>query len=208
MKTKLRQITVATLAALLCSCAATELKSTWKAPDYRGGPVGKIAVLEEDDGVGYRPMFEGQFVRQLEQQGQPAFKSLDLLTLSEIQADKEAAADKLHAAGADCVLIVRLVERVNQSSLAARNSGSTVTSDSGKFGWLEYSTTSASRGRMEHSLKLHVYIETSLYQLDSGKKLWSGVTRTVLHEDTDRMAEIEPMVAKVLEAMRADGLIR
>ena len=208
MKIRLRHITIVTLAALLCSCAATSIKSTWKSPDYRGEPVGKIAVLAEDEELDYRPMFEGQFVAQLRQQGQPAFNTLDLLTYSQINADQQAAVEKLRAAGAEAVLIVRLVERVTQSSRAARKSGATVTTDSGKFGWIAYSTSSASQGRMVHNLKLHVYIDTSLYQLDSGKKLWSCVTKTVLHEDTDRMAEIEPLAAKVLAAMRTDGLIR
>jgi hypothetical protein len=48
--------------------------------------------------------------------------------------------------------------------------------------------------------------------LQSDKKLWSGVTETVLREDTDRLAEVGPLVTKVvaalLAALRADDLIR
>jgi hypothetical protein len=210
MRIRIREISLALLVAALCSCAATSLKSTWKSPDYHGGPVGKIAVLAMDEGGMYRPMIEGQFVRQLEQQGQPAFKTLELLTLPEIKADKSAAAAKLRAAGADSILIVRLADSVNKSSLVP-NPGrtSTVTVESGSTGWYDYYVVSYSGpGGMQKSLQRNVYLETSLYDLNSEKKLWSGLTETILREDMDHMAEVDPLVAKLVTALRADGLIR
>jgi hypothetical protein len=211
MKIKFREMALAAFALALCSCAApTSLKSTWKAPDYQGGPVGKIAVLAVDEGGSYRPMFEGQFVQQLEQQGQPAFKTLGLLTLPEIRADKEAAAAKLRAAGADSILVVRLIDSVNQSSLAPTTRGTTtVTTDSGTVGCFEYvAAYTTSSGEMQMSLKLNVYLDTSLYELESRKKVWSGLTETILREDTDRLGEIQPLVARLVAALRADGLVR
>jgi hypothetical protein len=209
MKIKLREMALAAFALLLCSCAApTSLKSTWKAPDYRGGPMQKIAVLAVDEGGSYRPMFEGQCVAQLEQSGQPAFQTLGLLTLPEIRADREAAAAKLRAAGADSILVVRLVDSVNESKLVPTSGATTtVTADSvGCFEYVAAYTTTA--GEMQKSLTLKVYIDTSLYDLASRKKLWTGLTETILREDTDRLGEIQPLVAKLVAALRADGLIR
>ena len=209
MKIKLRELALATFALALCSCAApTSLKSTWKSPDYHGGPVQKVAVLAVDDGGTYRPMFEGQFVAQLEQAGQPAFKTLGLLTLPEIRADKEAAAAKLRAAGADSVLVVRLVDSVNESTLApTARTTTTVTSESvGCFDYVAAYTTTA--GEMQKSLTLRVNLETSLYDLATRKKLWTGLTETILREDTDRLGEVGPLVAKLVAALRTDGLIR
>jgi hypothetical protein len=211
MKIKFREIVLAAFALALCSCAApTSLKSTWKSPDYHGGPVQKIAVLAVDEGGGYRPMFEGQCVAQLEQAGQPAFKTLGLLTLPEIRADREAAAAKLRAAGADAILVVRLVDSVNQSSLVPNTRGSTtVTTDSGSVGCFEYvAAYTTSSGEMQKSLTLKVYLDTSLYELASRKKLWSGLTETILREDTDRLGEVGPLVARLIAALRADGLVR
>jgi hypothetical protein len=205
----LRDLLMATFAVLLCSCSATSLKSTWKSPDYHGGPVRKVAVLAMDQGSGYRPMFEGQVVAQLEQRGQAAFKTLDLLTVPEIKADKQAAAAKLRAAGADSVLIVRLVDSVDQSSLApSTRSSTTVTTESGSTGWFEYFTSYSSGPGMEKSLTLNVFLETSLYDLQSEKKLWSGLTKTVVSEDMDRSAAVGPLVTTILDALRADGLVR
>ena len=210
MKIRRHDIFLALLAVLLGSCAATSLKSVWKSPDYHGGPVGKIAVLAIDEGGFYRPMIEGQFVLQLEQQGQPAFKTLDLLPLPEIKTNKTAAAARLRAVGTEAILIVRLASAVNQSSLVPMaGGGPTVTTDSGKAGWFEYYTVySSGPGGMQNDLKLKVCLETSLYDLISGKKLWSGLTETVLREDMDRMAEVGPLAARVIKALRADGLIR
>jgi len=210
MKPKLREIVLAGLALALCSCATTSVKSTWKSPDYQGGAVKNVAVLAMDEGSGYRPMFEAQFVAQLGQSGQPAFKTEGLLTRAEVKADKEAAAAKLRDAGADSVLVVRLVDSVNKSTLApSTRGGRTVTTDAGKLGWMDYYTVSVSGpARMQQSLSRHVYIETSLYQLASGQKIGSVLTKTVLHDDADRMAEVEPLVATVLTSLRADGLVR
>jgi len=44
MNTKFHPLCLCALAALLCSCAATSVKKTWKSPDCQQ-PVGKIAVL-------------------------------------------------------------------------------------------------------------------------------------------------------------------
>jgi hypothetical protein len=211
MKIRSREISLAACALLLSSCAATtSLKSTWKSPDYHGGPVQKIAVLVVDDGGSYRPMFEGQFVAQLEQAGQPAFQTLGLLTLPEIRADRDAAAAKLRAAGADAILAVRLVDSVNQSALVPnKRAVTTVTADTGGAGCFEYvAAYTTTSGEMQKSLTLKVYLDTSLYELDSRKKLWTGLTETILREDTDRLGEIAPLVARLVAALKADGLIR
>jgi hypothetical protein len=210
MKNQLRNLSIVTLAVLLCSCAATSVKSTWKSPDYRGGPVDKIAVLAVDERGNYRPAFESQFVAQLEQQGQPAFRTLGLLSLAEIRADKEAAAEKLRAAGADSILIVRLVDSYNQSTPAPIGGGNMlVTRSSGQVGGFEYYTVSTpGRGGMQPSLSKYVCLDTSLYDLKSEKKLWSCVTGTVLREESEPLEEIRPLVTMVLTALRADGLIR
>jgi hypothetical protein len=58
------------------------------------------------------------------------------------------------------------------------------------------------------TLKENVFLETSLYDLNTRKGLWSALTRTVVKEDMDRVAEMTPLVEKIVEAMRKDGVIR
>ena len=64
-------LSLCALATLLCSCAATSLKKTWKAPDCQQ-PVGKVAVLAIDDRGLVRQGFENRFVAQLTKAGAPA----------------------------------------------------------------------------------------------------------------------------------------
>lgn len=210
MKIQRPHLCIVALTALLCSCATTAIKSTWKLPDYHGGPVGKVAVLAVDERGDYRPTFERQLVGQMEQQGQPAFETLGILNLEEIKEDKEAAAEKLRAAGADAVLIVRLVDRYNQSTPVPIGGGSRlVTTSSGQIGGFDYYAVSApGPGGMQNSLNKYVCLDTSLYDLKSEKKLWSCVTGTVLREGGEPLDEIGPLVATVLKALRTDGLIR
>ena len=210
MKIQFRNLFPGALTVLLCSCAATSIKSTWKAPDYHGGPVRNVAVLAVDAQGNYRPAFEDQFVTRMKQQGQPAFKTLGLLSLDEIKADKEAAAEKLRAAGADAVLIIRLVDSYNQSSPAPIGGGNMlVTRTSGQVGGFEYYTVSApGPSGMQRNLNKYVCLETSLYDLKTEQKLWSAVTGTLLREESEPLDEIGPLAAKVLTVLRADGLIR
>jgi len=109
--------------------------------------------------------------------------------------------------GADSVLVVRLIDAVNQSSLVPATR-TTVTTDSGKMGCFDYVAVYASGpGDVQPNLKLDVYLETSLYDLQSEKKIWSAQTKTVVGEDTDRIAVIGPLVEKLVTALREDGLI-
>lgn len=209
MKIKSSPLLGAALAILLVGCAATSLKQTWKAPDYKGGPPQKIAVIAVDDRGLVRQVMEGQYVTQLTALGQPAFAVQEILTLQEIKDNKDGAAAKLRAAGADAVLIIRLVDTetaVTEQHQAARNFSH---SDTGyaAFGWYdEYSVGFI--GVLQNSLRQDVYIGTSLFNLQTEKCLWSGLTETVLKDSTDRLQIIRPLVTKVVTAMHKDAVIR
>jgi hypothetical protein len=55
--------------------------------------------------------------------------------------------------------------------------------------------------------KRDVCLDTSLFDLKTGRRLWSGLTQTVLKEEADRIEELSKLVTKVLVAMRQDGVI-
>jgi hypothetical protein len=198
------------LAALLCSCAATSLKKTWKAPDCQQ-PVGKIAVLAIDDRGLVRQGFENRFVAQLTKAGAAAVVTYDLLTLAEIKQDKRAAADRFRLSGAEAVLILRLTDISSsyRESRAGNERYVPVLTGVDSMGWYDYYSV----GFMDMSstygtLKQTVYLETSLYDLKTEKRLWSGLTETVVRENMDRVAEMDPLVEKFIAAMLKDGVIR
>lgn len=198
------------LAALLCSCAATSVKQTWKAPECQQ-PVGKIAVLTIEERELLRQGFENRFVAQLKKAGASALVTYDLLSLPEIKKDKRAAADRFRASGAEIILILRLVDvgTSYRESRAGSERYSPVLTGINSVGWHDYySVGFADMSSTYGSLKQTVYLETSLYDLNTEKRLWSGITQTVVKEDMDRVAEMDPLVGKIVAAMRKDGVVR
>jgi hypothetical protein len=201
----------AVLAALLCACAATSLKQTWKSPDYTGGPVRKVAVLAVEERGLVRQGFENRFARQLAAQGQPAVVTYDLLSLPQIKDDKQAAAARAREAGADSVLIVRLVDvatYTRQVRALDEQFAPTITGVA-NYGWYDYySVAFMDMSPTYGTLRQEVYLDISLFDLDTGKRLWSGLIETVVKDNTDRVLLVDSLVGKVVSAMRKDGVVR
>jgi hypothetical protein len=198
------------LATLLCSCAATSVKQTWKSPDCTQ-PVGKVAVLTIENRGLLRQGFENRFVAQLTKAGASALVTYDLLSLPEIKADKRAAAERFLASGAEAILILRLmdVDSYYRESRAGNERYASVVTGFNTVGWYDYySVAFMDMSSTYGSLKQTVYLETSLYNLKTEKRVWSGVTQTVVTENMDRVAEMDPLIEKILAAMRKDGVIR
>ena len=192
------------LPLLLCSCVGTSLKETWKSPDYHKGHVVKVAAIAVDDRGELRRGFENRFVSQLKKHQTAAMVTYDLLSLSEIKADKAAAAEHLRSAGADTVLAIRLVD-TGTSYSESRSHGATWNAlDS----WYDYySAAFLNMGTTYGSYKQTAWLETSLFDLKTEKRIWSALTDTVTTEHMDRIAEMDKIVEKVLSAMSKDGLI-
>jgi hypothetical protein len=58
------------------------------------------------------------------------------------------------------------------------------------------------------SMKQNLYLNSSLFDLKTGQRLWSATTLTVLKENADRLEVADSLVAKIVGALRKDGLIR
>jgi hypothetical protein len=206
----LKPLVLSALAALLCSCAATSVKKTWKSPAYQGGPVTKLAVLTIDDRGSLRKGFENRFVASLNKPGTTAITTFDLLSLNEINQDKPAAAARLRSAGAEVVLTLRLVDAAS-SYREVQPGGeryAAVTTGIESYGWYDYySLAFANMSPTYGSLKMNIFLETTLFDLKTGARLWSGVTETVITERMDRVSEMDPIVAKAVAAMRKDGMV-
>ena len=203
---------IAAACVCLAGCASTSIKQTWKSPAFPGGPVQKIAVIGVDERGLVRMGFENRFVRDLRARGQEAIVTHELMSLPEIKADKEAAAAKLRSVGADSVLIIRLMDRQTYDrqvrSTPERYMG-TVTGVESYYGWYDYySVAFMDMGAVWSSNQQNVYLDSSLYDLKTGGRIWSALTETVLKDGTDRLAEADALSAMVVKAMNADSMIR
>ncbi len=203
-------LAIGTLGTLLCSCTGTSVKHTWKSPDSGTLPVTKVAVLTIDERGLLRQGFENRFVAELKKRGASAITTFNLLSLSEIGADKPGAAERFRSAGADALVILRLGDTTTSyhETRPGAERYAAVTTGFETVGWYDYYTLAYTDMTATYgNLKQKVYLETSLYDLKSAKRLWLGLTQTVLTDRMDRVAEMDPIVEKVVAAMRKDGMI-
>jgi hypothetical protein len=203
------------LVALLCSCAATTVKRTWKSPNSQL-PVGKMAVLAvAEQSSLLREGFENRLVREVKLAGGDAVVTYDKLSLTEIKQDRHAAEARFQAEKTGTLLLMRLVSA--EEAIPSMTTGAAQAySDSGgtfvlydPMGWYDFYTSIAdSFSPIYGEVKANLFIETSLFDLKTEKRLWKCVTRTVVKEDGDRVALMEPLARTVVKAMRKDGVIR
>lgn len=206
----LRLLATVLLAVLLCSCAATSIKHTWKSPDCPKD-LGKIAVVAMEERGIVRQGFENRLVAQLAKAGAPAMVTFDLLTLAEIEQNKQVAAERFRAAGADAVLIMRLVDQTSSYREVMRGRGAYITTITGweNVGWYDYYSVGFLNLTPTYgTLKQKILVETGLFDLKTEACLWSGLSQTVMKENMDRVAEMDPLVEKVVAAMQKDGVFR
>ena len=211
MITRIQYLALAGLALTLAGCASTSIKHTWKSPDYPGGPVRKVAVLAVDERGDVRAALEGRFVRELRQRNQDALTTVELLGLREIKGDKDAAAARLVAAGADTVLIVRMVDQASYGGQVAFLPALYTPGvyGYGAFGWHDYfSGAFASMTVVSSSLDQVIYLDSSLFDLKTGQRLGAVLTSTTLKENADALVVADALAAKIVQVLQKNGLVR
>ncbi len=211
MNPRIQSLALTAVCFVLAGCASTSVKHSWKAPEYSGGPVRKVAVLAVEERPDVRGALEARFVRDLRQRNQDALATVELLTLPEIKADKEAAAVKLRTAGADAVLIVRLADQASYGGAVAHLPALYTPGVYGYtgFGWDDYFAGAyAAMTVVSSSLEEVLYLDSSLFDLQTGQRLGAVLTSTRVKEDADRLRVADVLTAKVVQALRKNGLVR
>ncbi len=200
------------LAAALCvGCQSTSIKTAWKAPDFKGAPVQKTAILAVADEGLVRGGFENRFANEFSKGGQAALTTYKILPLQEIKANKEAAAAQLRQAGADSILILRLRDTSTRFAEVRETRDAFVPVTTGHYvdGWHDWYTVAfTDMATVRGSTRQDVLLETGLFDLNTGKQIWSCLTDTVVKDDVDKLKLADAFVAKVASALRKDGLIR
>ena len=91
--TRFYLLALCAVAAVLCSCAATTIKKTWKSPEHHDTPFARLAVFVIDERGFIRQGFENRYVAQLQNDGATGYTTFNLLSLPDINQDKAAAAE-------------------------------------------------------------------------------------------------------------------
>jgi len=193
------------------------VKQTWKSPDYSGGPVGPVAVLTVAERGFIRVGLENRVARELERTGQLVVRTHELLSLEEIKDDRQRAATRLREAGARAVLITRLISseaharsfRAGPEAYEPAITGFGAGLPYAPYDWYDYYTVAwQDMGTVWSSQSRRVYLETSLFDLADGQRLWSCLTMTVLTESSDGVEEEERLAELITAFLRKDGLVK
>jgi hypothetical protein len=196
---------VLVLAALLCleACATTTFTSTWKAPDVAAiNPAGKtVAAVFVSREESRRRAAEDTLAADLTARGAHGVAAYTLLP-NERRGDAEAARARLKEAGANAVVVMRVVGKDQRISYTP---GYVVPPYYSAFGpYWGYGWGAAYEPGYLQSDTL-VSVETLVYSLDRDKLLWASTSRTTNPRDLDSL--VKEVAAATAKEMVRQGLL-
>lgn len=103
-------------ALLIGACASTSLVNQWKSPEFSGPPLRKVLVVGVTNQPSVRRVFEDEFAAALRVAGVQAVQSYTVIG-QDGQAEQSVLEQAVGKAGADAVLVTRLVRREQQTQV-------------------------------------------------------------------------------------------
>ena len=190
MKLKYKHILAILCCIALSSCANTKFTKQWVDEDFNGEPFDDILVLVVADKMGNRQDAENHIVEKLGETGIDAMQSYDILPKTET-IDREAVDAAIDGLQLDAVIVMFATGVTEEEYfIPARRFG--VYSGYG-YGHAHYGSF---YNYYPHAFN-YVYIpgydnthyvvalETSLFDLDTGKMVWSGQSNTFAPDSVD-----------------------
>jgi len=186
---------------LFGSCTTTTvMKDVWKDSTYKGKPQ-KIIVIMVAKSPDMRDLFENRFAGELDARGNNAFQSHTIITMEELR-DKELVKSKIRSSGADTVLISRLVDT---KTIESYNPGLIYVVPDYYHGWWGYYNVVFADYGYTGDVRV-AYIETNLYDVTTGKLIWSGHSKTERTEGEQQL--ITAFIQVMLKKLASDGIIK
>ena len=190
MKPSSRIITALLITLVLSSCSKTKFTKQWVDEDFEGPPYDDILVLVVADKMGNRQDAENYIVKKLDETGINAMQSYDILPKTET-IDAEAVGKAIEGLQLDSVIVMYATGVTEEEYYKpARRFG--VYSGYG-YGHAHYGSF---YNYYPHAFT-YVYIpgydnthhvvaiETSLFDIESAKMVWSGQSNTFAPESVD-----------------------
>jgi len=194
---------VATVLAVAACGPQMSIKSTWKDPSIAATQYKKVLVVGLSGKETLRRTFENEFSSELGRHGVTATPASSTLPPG-AEKDQEQMKQLLSAGGYDAVIVTRLVDRTKETTYVP---GTAYTPAPYYGGFYSYYYTAYPMvydpGYLVESTI--VQIETNVYDLQSGKLTWSGISEVVDPEaSTEDVRYFSHMVG---ERMSKEGLI-
>jgi hypothetical protein len=205
------------LAMGLASCGGTTLRDVWRDPQYRGGPLKKIAVLVIDRNEDRRRFAEDTIVQNLPA-GTQAVPGYLLLGPIDANPDKAKIRDRLVRDGFDGALVARLAGIIEQQTTRPSQTytvpqapfyspGGLYDPSSPDAAFPDYYGYAASQVTLPGHTResTDVVVEMRLFVLPEGKPIWRGVTDSM--NPDSRTSLVERITELVGRRLRSDGLL-
>lgn len=206
-----RLMGLALLGLLATACSSTTVKNSWVKPGYSDKieNVYLIGIAKEED---YRRIFEETFKRQLSGQGVRAVTSHNDLPKDQ-ENSRENIIKAMSANSCDSVLLTKLVRKRTEAGTKGQGINVVKTTpvplyyDPWYNSWGSYYNQGYSVVNIQPTTPgtTTLIIESVLYDLKTGERIWAAQLETV--EEIDPIKMIRDYVEAVTRNLEGKGLI-
>ena len=178
---------------LMVSCAGTDLTETQVDGAYKGKPVSDILIIAVTGNEHNRRSYERKFVANLKSVGVEAVASEKSISMpGDLKIKKETILSAVDQYKNDAVIITQLVGKETKD--VYQRGGVT------RYGYFGYT-----RNPGYSSTTKKVRLETNLYDAKTGELIWSGLSKTLSKDSTDRI--MNDVIKTVIANLKKNKLI-
>ena len=186
----------------LTACQTTSLQSAWFDPNFTGGPMHRIAIVAVGVNFANRRVTEDIFAQRLRGLGVDGAAGWTVIP-DDARETQEPFTAAVMKSGAQGLLMVRLLgvdTRTQVTTTMVATTGPVWGGPAWGGGW---GTTMVPVTQVSQS-NLAI-VETSLYDVATGRAVWSGNTQTLNPSSVQR--EVPGLADVIISELRARGLI-
>lgn len=194
------------VAVVLSSCASSnQMVSEWKDPSYSARSGQKIVVMAVAENEINGRIWETEMSKQLQSRGFQALAGSALLGATGTRPDSAAVAQKVADAGADLVFVTRVLAIDKESTYIPGNTYvAPGTYYGGYFGLFTHAYTAIETpGYIQQDTI--VRLETSVFDVQTGRLVWGGVSESFNPGSTSSLAA--NMALKIIHRLERSGVI-
>ena len=178
---------------LMVSCAGTDLTETQVDDAYKGKPVSDILIIAVTGNEHNRRSYERKFVANLKSVGVEAVASEKSISMpGDLKIKKETILSAVDQYKNDAVIITQLVGKETKD--VYQRGGVT------RYGYFGYT-----RNPGYSNTTRKVRLETNLYDAKTGELIWSGISKTLSKDSTDRI--MNDVIKTVIANLKKNKLI-
>ena len=193
---------------VLAGCQTTALQSAWYDPTFTGGPMARITVVAAGLAPANRRLAEDIFSQRLRALRVHAAPGWAVVS-DEARNAAEPFTEALRASGAEGVLVIRVLGVDTRTQVNTMMVTTTTAVRSGPMwgpGWGSTSVWATTTVPVtQFSQYALVMVETSLYEVSTGRLVWSGITQTLNPSDFQR--DVGGFADVIIGQLAARGLL-